>query len=154
MWCELILYPTTTATGTHDSTLSGRTAGRRALMKDTERPVERSKGCGAQAMNRDSETFTVSKLAHIVGPCRQLARARKQSTVLYILTYTARPGTSAGRQPAQPLLGSSPHTLGRRTGRLRTDGTPRRMGVLGAQQGRDHLGTGRGYGVVLRPLRL
>ena len=79
---------------------------------------------------------------------------KKQSTVLYILTYTARPGTSAGRQPAQPLLGSSPHTLGRRTGRLRTDGTPRRMGVLGAQQGRDHLGTGRGYGVVLRPLRL
>ena len=40
--CELILYPTTTATGTHDSTLSGRTANRRALMKDTERPVRRA----------------------------------------------------------------------------------------------------------------
>ena len=80
MWCELILYPTTTATGTHDSTLSSRTAGRRALMKDTERPVERSKGCGAQAMNRDSETFTVSKLAHTVGPCRRLARARRSGS--------------------------------------------------------------------------
>ena len=80
MWCGLILYPTTTATGTHDSTLSGRTAGRRALMKDTERPVERSKGCGAQAINRDSETFTMNKLAHTVGPCRRLARARRSGS--------------------------------------------------------------------------
>ena len=80
MWCAVVLYPTTTATGTHDSTLSGRTAGWRALMKDTERLVERSKGCGAQAMNRDSETFTPSKLAHIVGPCRQLPRARRSGS--------------------------------------------------------------------------
>ena len=77
MWCAVILYPTPTATGTHDSTFSGRTAGWRALMKDSERPVERSKGCGAQATTRDRETFTLSKLAHIVGPCHRLARARR-----------------------------------------------------------------------------
>lgn len=62
MWCELILYPTTTATGTHDSTLSGRTAGWRALMKDTERPVERSKGCGAQATTRDKRNIYTEQL--------------------------------------------------------------------------------------------
>ena len=78
--CAVILYPTTTATGTHDSTLSGRTAGWRALMKDTERPVERSKGCGAQATTRDRETFTLSKLAHIVGPYPRLACARRSGS--------------------------------------------------------------------------
>ena len=76
----MILYPTHTATGTHDSTLSGRTAGWRALMKDTERPVERSKGCGAQATTRDRETFTVSNLAHIVGPYPRLACARRSGS--------------------------------------------------------------------------
>ena len=80
MWCAVILYPTTTATGTHDSTLSGRTAGWRALMKDTERPVERSKGCGAQATTRDRETFTLSNLAHIVGPYPRLACARRSGS--------------------------------------------------------------------------
>ena len=80
MWCAVVLYSTTIAIGTHDSTLSGRTAGWRALMKDTERPVERSKGCGAQATTRDRETFTLSKLAHIVGPCHQLARARRSGS--------------------------------------------------------------------------
>ena len=80
MWCAVVLYPTTTATGTHGSTLSGRTAGWRALMKDTERPVERSKGCGAQATTRDRETFTLSNLAHIVGPYPRLACARRSGS--------------------------------------------------------------------------
>ena len=68
------------AIGTHDSTLSGRTVGRCTLMKDTERPVERSKGCGAQATIRDRETIILSNLAHIVGPYPRLARARRSGS--------------------------------------------------------------------------
>ena len=49
-------------------------------MKDTERPVERSKGCGAQATTRDRETFTLSNLAHIVGPYPRLACARRSGS--------------------------------------------------------------------------
>ena len=57
MWCAVILYPTPTATGTHDSTLSGRTAGWRALMKDTERPVERSRGAGRKPLLETEKHF-------------------------------------------------------------------------------------------------